>query len=268
MSAPAVSLTRPHEEPDSAPTRAERALTVLRQAASTSPRRRAELQREVVLDHLDVAESLARRYRHRGTDQADLVQVADLALVEAVERFDPDRGEFLAFVVPSILGSLKRYFRDHGWMVRPPRRIQDLQAEIGRTWSELAQELGHAPSTEDLASRLDRSPSEVAEARGAQGCFRPASLDAPYGDGPTALAGTLADAESGYGLVDIVTTLGPPCHDLSPTDRRLLHLRFFEQLTQREIAAELGVSQMQVSRSLSRILEVLKHHLDTPQNAV
>lgn len=267
MFAQTVSTPRPPHEPVDATTRAERTETRFRRAVSAPAPQRAELRRAVVLDHLDVADSLARRYRHRGADEADLVQVAHLALVEAVERFDPERGDFVAFAVPTILGSLKRYFRDHGWMVRPPRRIQDLQAEIGPAWAELSQELRQTPSTHELAQRLDRETSEVAEACGARGCFRPTSLDAPFGDGPGSLATTLADTESAFDLVDIATTLGPACRVLSPTDRQLLHLRFFRQLTQREIAAELGVSQMQVSRSLTRILDTLRHQLEHPRAA-
>ncbi|WP_239579116.1 sigma-70 family RNA polymerase sigma factor [Microlunatus panaciterrae] len=253
---------------DDAASRRERTNQLFAAALEADEAERQALHEQVVLLHLDVADSLAHRYQHRGQDIADLAQVAKLALVEAVGRYDPERGDFLAFATPTILGSLKRHFRDHGWMVRPPRRIQDLQAEINEAWSTLTQQQQATPSNDDLADYLGVDHTNVVEAQGAHGCFHAASLEAPYGDAEAGLAGVLGDADPGFELVERLACLEPACQQLSESDQRLLYLRFFEERTQAEIAKEFGVSQMQISRSLKRILAALRSAAEETERTV
>lgn len=240
---------------------------LLRSASTGSQQERNDQLERVVLLHLEVADALAHRYFGRGAETSDLEQVARLALVEAAERADPDRGDFLPFAVTTIRGCLKRYFRDQCWMVRPPRRIQELQVDVGEAWGDLAQELGHAPSTREVATRVRRSATDVGEAQAAGSCFRPRSLDAPVrsGDSPGGdLAALLGDEDAGYDAADWASTVRPALAELSASDRRMIHLRFIEELTQQQIAVELGVSQMQISRSLRRVLATLRERIGRP----
>ncbi|MFW6597543.1 sigma-70 family RNA polymerase sigma factor [Propionibacteriaceae bacterium Y2011] len=247
----------PDRSGDERQLRTERTAALYAELGTGTEERDAELLDAVVVCNLPVAVSLAHRYSRRGEEDDDLVQVAELALVEAAHRFDPDRGDFLAFAVPTILGSLKRHFRDQGWTIRPPRRLQELQTRLNRAWPELAQSLGRTPTNDELAAAVDGDAHDVSEAAGTRDCYRPASLDATVFDGAP-LSTTVAQQEDGFDVVDVVTTLGPACRRLSPTDRQLLWLRFFEERTQREIAEEFGVSQMHISRSLARILAELR----------
>lgn len=237
---------------------------LLRRAATGSQQEREDQLEQVVLLHLEVADALAHRYAGRGAETADLEQVARLALVEAAERADPDRGDFLPFAVTTIRGCLKRYFRDQCWMVRPPRRVQELQVAVGDMWDDLAQQLGHVPSTREIAHRLDRSAADVGEAQAAGSCFRPKSLDAPVWSGDalgTDLAARLGDVDGRYEAADWAGTVRPALAELSAIDRRMVHLRFIEEYTQQQIADELGVSQMQISRSLRRVLAQLREQI-------
>jgi RNA polymerase sigma-B factor len=218
----------------------------------------------VVELHLDVAESLARRYRGRGIDPADLTQVACLALVEAVARFDAARGEFLPFAVVTISGCLKRHFRDHGWVIRPPRRVQELQAQLSECRDTLTQEFGRNPTVHELARQLDQPPARIAEATGIGSCFHPTSLDAPprgAGEAETTIGSMIGADDPAVSQIEWIETLRSACAILPPSHRRLLYLRFFEQRNQDEIADELGVNQMQVSRLLRRILAALHNQL-------
>lgn len=212
-----------------------------------------------------VAESVARRYARRGEALDDLIQVACLGLTKAVRRFDPDRGhDFLSYAVPTMSGEIKRHFRDSGWSVRPPRRIQELQARISATAADLNQELGRSPRPSELAEALDVQPADISEALASDGCFSPASLDerGPYDDGYT-LAEHLGAAEPGFERAEAVAMLRPVCQDLKPRDKRILYLRFYSGWTQAQIAADLGVTQMQVSRLLQRILTSLRSEIES-----
>jgi RNA polymerase sigma-B factor len=223
--------------------------------------RRAELLEQVVLVNRPVAEALARRYRGRGVAEEDLVQVAYEGLVKAVRRFDPTvRDELLTYAVPSIRGALQRHFRDHGWTVRPPRSVQELQWRIGRRSPVLAAELGREPSASELASALETTTAAVESALAAYGLFAPVSLDRPVGGGDgTALAELLpADEEGAQSATEARLVLGPALRDLSDRERRLLHLRFVEERTQAQIGVELGVTQMQVSRLLAGVVKKLR----------
>lgn len=229
------------------------------------------LHDELVLLNVEIAESVVMRYRNRGVPVDDLVQVACLGLVKAARGFDPAKSDnFLGYAVPTILGEVKRFFRDHAWTVRPPRRIQELQAEISATGGELTHELGRAPSAKEIAESLELDPDEVAEAMAADGCFSPSSLDRPTGDGAggAMLAEVLGGEETGYDQAEAVVALAPACRTLSDRDRRIIYLRFFHEWTQARIAKEFGVTQMQVSRLLTRILKQLRTELGSSGDPV
>jgi RNA polymerase sigma-B factor len=206
----------------------------------------------VVLEHLWLADSIARRFQGRGQDPEDLEQVARAGLVEAVRRFDPDHGPFLAFATPTITGVVKRHFRDQGWFVRPPRRTQELAGRIRSEWAELAQQLRSEPTTADLAERLAESPTAVHEARRAAQGFRWSSLDTVEAN--PSLSVQIFDHDDREAMV----MLRGAWPRLTEDERRLLRMRFFDEMSQSQIAAELGSSQMQVSRLLARTLRRLR----------
>ncbi|MFQ6171610.1 sigma-70 family RNA polymerase sigma factor [Oryzobacter sp. R7] len=233
-------------------------LLVDRLVSADCPDEQLRLRDELVLSCIGVADSIAHRYRDRGVDVDDLEQVARAALVSACSRYDPEVGSgFLAFAVPSIAGELKRYFRDHTWSVRPPRRLQELRLEAGAVQEQLCQELGREPTADELAEALDVTTDQVHELRASSAAYRCSSLDHPATGG-----GTLGDhvpAEGDHSArVDTHLALAGALADLTERENRLLHLRFVEELTQREIGEHLGVSQMQVSRLLSGLLARLR----------
>ncbi|MDN4174434.1 sigma-70 family RNA polymerase sigma factor [Nocardioides sp. SOB77] len=246
--------------------RAARTEALLEQLRScTDEDHREQLRGELVLVNRGVAEAVARRYRGRGLAEDDLAQVAYLGLTKAVARFDPDRGhDLLTFAVPTIRGELTRHFRDHGWAVRPPRRVQELQGRYNRVVDDLHQELGREPTDRDVREALGLSEEEYAEVSGAWGCFTPRSLDQPVGgeDGAS-LLNLLPDtvAEDPHAVSDARVSLAPVVRSLDERDQRIVFLRFYEDRSQAEIGAELGVSQVQVSRLLSRILERMREEL-------
>jgi RNA polymerase sigma-B factor len=229
---------------------------LLEQARDAAPAERQRLLDEVIVENLPVAKSIARRYRGRGVGIDDLEQVACLALVGAARRYDPDKAEdFLTFAVPTIRGEVKRYFRDHGWMVRPTRAVQEAQSLINR---ELAHADGHE-TTAEIAVRLGIPLGVVDAASQAQGCFSPVSLDQPLlGGGVEGDRLVAEDTAAEYDAAEARVILGTLTRQLKPRDRLILYLRFVEGLTQAEIGEELGVTQMQVSRLLSRVLSQLR----------
>jgi RNA polymerase sigma-B factor len=219
---------------------------------------------ELVLVNLGVAHAIAKRYRGRGLNPDDLAQVARLGLVKAAHGFDTSRqNDFLAYAVPTIRGEVRKHFRDHGWMVRPPRRIQELQSRIAAAGAELTQTLGRSPRPTEIAKHLDEDLEEVQDALAADGCFSPSSLDRPAReDGGTATVGDLIpDDDRDQRAAEARVTLAPVVRRLSERDRRILHLRFFNGWTQDEIARDIGVTQMHVSRLLARILTDLREEL-------
>ncbi|SDS38968.1 RNA polymerase sigma-B factor [Nocardioides scoriae] len=226
----------------------------------------SEAERQVLLDevivlHLDLAHSEAKRYRSRGVPLDDLQQVAALALTKATNGYDVTTGHnFLSYAVPTIRGELRKHFRDHGWMIRPPRRIQELQARINVADAELANELGRSPQPQEIADRLGDDVEQVIEALSSDGCFVPASLDHPAGgDGLTSLGDLLPLDDLDHQASEARMVLQPVLQHLSERDRQILALRFYDGLTQREIAGRIGVTQMQVSRLLTRILGQLRN---------
>jgi RNA polymerase sigma-B factor len=258
-SAPPILPTQPAHQAD----RDRRAAYLLDQAATASPTERRRLLDEVVVLHLDLARGLAARYADRGVPREDLEQVACVALVKAAHGYDTAVGRcFVTYAIPTIRGEIKRYFRDHGWTVRPPRRVQELQARLSRAQGDLTASLGRSPRPAEMARHLDVAEEEVIEALSADGCFTPASLDRPVGvDGAATLGDLLSDEDRAQDAAEARTVLGPAVRHLAERDRRILMLRFFRGWTQQEIASDIGVTQMQVSRLLSRILADLRAEL-------
>ncbi len=217
------------------------------------------LRAELVEAHLGLAEHLARRFTHRGEPYEDLVQVSSLGLIKAVDRFDPERGvEFSTYATKTILGELKRHFRDKGWAIRAPRRIQELYLNVGQAVGSLAQELGRSPTINELAVETNASEDDVIEALEAGQGYRSASLE---GSGPDddRLSAHLGVEDRAFGGAEWRAVLGPHLEMLTDRDREILRHRFIEGLTQTEIASRVGISQMHVSRLLARILSHLRH---------
>lgn len=218
----------------------------------------------LVEDHLDLARRVAARYAGRGEPMDDLVQVARVGLVKAAGRFEPERGsDFAAYAVPTMLGEIRRYFRDSCWAVRVPRGLQELSLRVSATTDRLTRELGRSPTAAEVARTLEVSEDEVLEALESSWAYNAASLDAPAsadGDAPT-LAERLGEPETSLDDVDARESLRRVVGALPARERRILTLRFFGERTQAEIAQELGISQMHVSRLIARTLARLREHL-------
>jgi len=221
---------------------------------------------ELVAAHISLAEYLARRFANRGEALDDLVQVASLALVKAVDRFDPERGvEFSTYATHTIVGELKRHFRDKGWAVRAPRRMQELYLRLTADVAPLSQELGRSPTIAELAADAGVSEEEVLEALEAGQAYRFASLDAPSGaEGDDTLGSRLGSEDAELAGAERRADLSPLVARLPPRQRLIVHLRFFEGLTQSDIARRVGISQMHVSRLLARSVAQLRSAADPP----
>ncbi|MGI9032890.1 MAG: RNA polymerase sigma factor SigF [Acidimicrobiales bacterium] len=218
------------------------------------------LRAELITAHIGLAEYLARRFTNRGEPLDDLVQVASLGLLKAVDRFDPDRGlEFSTYATPTIVGELKRHFRDKGWAVRVPRRVQELHLRLASVVGTLSQQLGRSPTIGEIAQAASASEEDVLEAIEAGHAYRFTSLDAPSGsDDEGTLAAQLGSDDQALVASEHRMALSPLIANFPRREQMILHLRFFEGLTQSEIAARLGISQMHVSRLLARSLAQLR----------
>jgi RNA polymerase sigma-B factor len=219
------------------------------------------LRDELVEEHAPLAHFLASRFANRGEQRDDLVQVALVGLFKAVERFDPGRGlQFSTFATPTILGELKRHFRDRGWAVRVPRRVQELHLQLGRIVSTLGQEEGRSPTPAEVAQRAGVSEEAVLEAMEAGSWYRLVSLDASVApdDEGNELASCLGDEDPEFERIEHRSEIAELLDVLPARERRIVELRFFESMTQSEIAERVGVSQMHVSRLLTRSLELLR----------
>ena len=219
--------------------------------------------RDALIDHfIPLARHLARRYDQRGEPLDDLVQVACLGLVKAVDRFDPGRGlRFSSYAVPTILGELKRYFRDAGWALHVNRTIQERVLDVTRAMDALSAHSGRSPSPQEIAAYLGLSTEEVIEALHAGAAHDTASLDAPTTgdeDGPLTLADSLGEIDRRYDVVEHTAAMSRVIRVLPRREQRILLLRFSGDLTQTEIAEELGISQMHVSRLIRHALERLR----------
>jgi RNA polymerase sigma-B factor len=234
----------------------------LRNLPDGSPER-AELRNHLVRMHLPLVEHLARRFRNRGEPLDDLTQVATIGLIKSVDRFDPERGvEFSTYATPTVVGEIKRHFRDKGWAVRVPRRLQELRLSLTSATAELSQLHGRAPTVHELAQRLSISEEEVLEGLESANAYSTLSLDVPDTDDESpAVADTLGAEDDALEGVEYRESLKPLLEELPPREKKILLLRFFGNMTQSQIAQEVGISQMYVSRLLARTLAQLRDRL-------
>jgi RNA polymerase sigma-B factor len=228
-------------------------------------------QRDVIIERcLPLADHIACRFRNRGEPLEDLVQVARMGLIHAVNRFDAGNGaDFLAFAVPTVMGEVRRYFRDHGWSVKVPRRLKELGSQLKRSREELSQQLGRAPTASEIASHLGIDREEVVQAQIASSGYSTFSSDAPGLGGNDDERPSVVDS---FGVVDAsldkvldVETVRPLLAALPERQQTVLMLRFFENMTQSQIAERLGISQMHVSRLLARSLATVRKRAQIPQ---
>jgi RNA polymerase sigma-B factor len=228
-------------------------------------------QRDAIIERcLPIADHIARRFRNRGEPLEDLVQVARMGLIQAVNRFDADNGsDFLAFAVPTVMGEVRRYFRDHGWSVKVPRRLKELGSQLKRSREELTQQLGRAPTATEIADHLAIDREEVVQAQIAQSMYVTASSDAPGvaagDDERPSLIDSFGAMDANLDKVIDVETVRPLLKALPERQQTVLMLRFFENMTQTQIAERLGISQMHVSRLLARSLATLRERAEIPQ---
>jgi RNA polymerase sigma-B factor len=223
-----------------------------------------ELRQELIEAHLGLVEYLSRRFAGRGEPLEDLIQVATIGLIKAVDRFDPEREvEFSTYATPTIVGELKRHFRDKGWAVRVPRRLQELNLQLGEIMGQLAQKLGRSPTVAEMAQAAGTTEEEVLEGLDSAHAYTLTSLDAPAGDEDLALREQIGTEDEALELLEYRTSLMPLLEELPPRERTMLYLRFFRGMTQSEIAERLGISQMHVSRLLAKTLATLRDGLQS-----
>ena len=223
---------------------------------------RPTLRGKLVTGYLPVVRHIARRFAGRGEPVDDLEQAGTVGLLNAVDRFEPDRGvDFLSYAVPTITGEIRRHFRDRTWSMRVPRRLKDLQGAINGAVGPLSQELGRAPRPSEIAARLDIPPEDVVEGLDAQQAYRSSSLDELVAGGDSALAETLGSVDAEMDKVEYRETLAPLLDELPERERTILLLRFFGNLTQTQIADRVGISQMHVSRLLAQTVAQLRRRM-------
>ena len=232
---------------------------------ATTEDRRTLCREELVQLHLPLVDHCARRFMNRGEPLDDLVQVGTIGLIKSVDRFDIDRGvEFSTYATPTIIGEIKRYFRDKGWAIRVPRRLQELRMSISSVTGDMAQDLGRSPTPREIADKLGVSVEEVMEGIESANAYSTLSLDAgdsnDEGTGASMLD-TLGMDDAALAHVEIRESIKPLIEQLPAREKRILLLRFFRGMTQSQIAEEIGVSQMHVSRLLNRTLEQLRSSL-------
>jgi len=219
--------------------------------------------------HLPLVEHCARRFRNRGEPFEDLVQVGTIGLIKSVDRFDTERGvEFSTYATPTIIGEIKRYFRDKGWAIRVPRRLQELRMQIGTATAELTQDLGRSPTASELAAHIGCTVEEIVEGIESSNAYSTLSLDATddSDDGAASMLDALGEVDAGMEHVEIRESIKPLLDQLDAREKKILLLRFFKNMTQSQIAEEIGVSQMHVSRLLNRTLEQLRSSLQAAEH--
>ena len=234
-------------------------------ADGASQATRTAARDELVHLHLPLVEHCARRFRNRGEPFEDLVQVGTIGLLKSIDRFDLERAvEFSTYATPNIIGEIKRYFRDKGWAIRVPRRLQELRMQIGAATAELTQSLGRSPTPRELAGAIGCSVEEIVEGIESSNAYSTLSLDAT--DDSEDAGGSMLDAigvmDENLEHVEIRESLKPLLDALEPREKKILLLRFFKNRTQTQIAEEIGVSQMHVSRLLTRTLDQLRTSLE------
>ena len=221
---------------------------------------RAQTRDELVRLHLPLAEHCARRFLNRGEPFEDLAQVATIGLIKSVDRFETDRGvEFSTYATPTIIGELKRHFRDKGWAIRVPRRLQELRLAISGVTGELTHELGRSPTPREIAGKLGIGMEEVLEGIESANAYSTLSLDsADTDEGTAGLLETLGVDDLALEQIEIRESVKPLLASLAPREKQILTLRFFAGMTQTQIAEEVGLSQMHVSRLLNQTLASLR----------
>jgi RNA polymerase sigma-B factor len=233
-------------------------------AAAPDDLRRRQIRDQLVEMHLPLVEYLARRFRNRGEPLDDLIQVATIGLIKSIDRFDLGRGvEFSTYATPTIVGEIKRHFRDKGWAIRVPRRLQEMKLSLNKATAELSQRNGRAPTVAELAKYLELTEEDVLEGLESANAYSAISLDAPDladEDSPAVSASLGAYDEALEGVV-YRESLKPLLEKLPPREKNILMLRFFANMTQSQIATDLGISQMHVSRLLARTLAGLRESL-------
>lgn len=232
------------------------------QEAATDEARWLACRDQLVQLHLPLVDHCVRRFLNRGEAYEDLVQVGAIGLIKAIDRFDTDRGvEFSTYATPTILGEIKRHFRDKGWAIRVPRRLQEIRMSIAGANSELSQRLGRSPTPSEIAGHLEITVEEVLEGIEASNAYATVSLDAPS-ENDEGSVGNLLDTMGGDDLsldhIEVRESIRPLIEELPDREKRILLLRFFEGMTQSQIADEIGISQMHVSRLLSKTLARLR----------
>jgi RNA polymerase sigma-B factor len=252
-------LTTPRNRPD--PQRTKDLFLELAELDRDCSRYR-EIRDELAEMHLPLVRYLASRFLGRGEPPEDLIQTGSIGLLQSIDRFDLSRGvEFSTYATPNIAGEIKRHFRDRGWMVRVPRRLQELQAALSAAISELSQRLGRSPTVAELAAQLGVSEDDVLQATEAAGAYSALPIDVPSGASGITIADGLSQTDQALGHVELQETLRPVLAGLPERERQVLLLRFVENKTQSEIAAALGISQVHVSRLLAKTLTDLRHKL-------
>jgi RNA polymerase sigma-B factor len=238
---------------------------VFQEYASLDPQdpAREALRGKLVTGYLPVVQHIARRFAGRGEPVDDLEQAGTIGLINAVDRFEPDRGvDFLSYAVPTITGEIRRHFRDRTWSMRVPRRLKDLQSSINSAVGPLSQELGRAPTPSEIAARLGIPAEDVVEGLDAQRAYRSSSLDELVSGADTTLTDTLGAADAELEKVEYRQTLAPLLDDLPDRERTILVLRFFGNMTQTQIAERVGISQMHVSRLLAQTVAGLRRRMN------
>jgi RNA polymerase sigma-B factor len=261
-------MTPAFASPTHAPTAAEQdklgvELIAALAAMPTGHPSRAALRRDVIAAWLPMAQRLARRYANRGEPMDDLAQTATIGLIKAVDRFDAGRGvDFVGYAIPTILGEVKRYFRDRAWSIRVPRQLQEMRMAINDANATLSHSLGRAPTVADVAAYLETTEEQVLEGLEGARAYSATSLSAPTGtDGSLEVGDTLGTEDHGFEMADLRIALGPALATLTERERRIVTLRFYGNQTQIQIAEQVGVSQMHVSRLLTGALAKLRTHL-------
>lgn len=226
----------------------------------------SQLRDRIVLRCCPLADHVAKHFDRRGENLEDLVQVARIGLIQAVTRFDPDHGSnFVAFALPTMMGELRRYFRDFGWKIHVPRRIRDRQHDMNCATADLTNDLGRSPTVDELATALDLERSQVVESLLAARAYQPESLDATITEheaGPQSIGDVYGDLDEGYQRVTDRESVRPLIAALPAREQNVLYLRYFASKTQRQIAERIGVSQMHVSRILDRTLRELRAKME------
>ena len=237
-----------------------------RYAETQDPHERDRIREELVRGYESLVHFLARRFQNRGEPLEDIVQVGFLGLIKAIERFDPDLGnEFTTFATPTILGEIRRYFRDRGWAIRFPRRLQELYQQVMRTNEELKNELNRQPSVAEVAERLGVEQEDVLEAMEMSTALTPVSIDATIGgggdEGGRQLGEAVGTEDPNLDRVEMRQVLEKAMQHLNERERRIMIMRFFEEMSQSEVAKRLGISQMHVSRLQRAALEQLREYV-------